>query len=130
MDVIHSSVSVSFSKNLLKNLFNNLIVKKKLILAFLNFSFYGRSLFFLSDVSELSLSVSNMELFGFYKLNYFLYNRWFLNKKFSPFIRKFQRNGFFYYYYLNKIAFLSNFGLNFIYQKFSFFFRHQFYNLN
>lgn len=130
MDVVHTGVDVAFSKTILKKLFNNLIVKKKMVLSFSTHSFFGRSFFFLSDISENNLGFTNWEQHSFFKFNYFLYNRWFLNKKFSPFVRKFQRNDFFYYFYLNNISFLSNFGISFTYQRFSFFFRQNFFNKN
>ena len=130
MDVLHTGVDVVFSKNIIKNLFNNLIIKKKMVLSFSTRSFFGRSFFFSSDVSENILGFSNWENHSFFKFSYCLYNRWFLNKQFSPFLRKFQRNDFFYFFYLNNISFLSNFSSFYTYQRFSFFFRQNFYNLN
>ena len=59
MDVLHTGVDVVFSKNILKNLFNNLIIKKKMLLSFSMNSFFGRSFFFSSDISENVLGISN-----------------------------------------------------------------------
>jgi hypothetical protein len=98
-----------------------------MMLSFINISFYGRSLFFSSDISELILGNLNLEMHSPFKFHYVLNNRWFLNKKFSPYIRKFDRNNFHYYFYINNIAFLAGFGLNFVYQRFSLFFRDNFF---
>lgn len=59
MDVVHTGVDVAFSKTILKKLFNNLIVKKKMVLSFSTHSFFGRSFFFLSDISENNLGFTN-----------------------------------------------------------------------
>ena len=75
LNVVHSNVDVTFSKNILKELFNGLIIKKKMMLSFMTVAFYGRSLFFVSDVLELSLNSSNCEMYSPFKFNYVLYSR-------------------------------------------------------
>lgn len=101
-----------------------------MLLSFITTAFFGRSVFFVNDLSEFVLDSSNWEMRSLFKFNYVLYSRWFLRKRFSPFLRKFSRNSFFYFFYINNISFLVGFGLNFVYQRFSFFFRNSFGSLN
>jgi len=75
MDVMHVGVDVYFSKTLLKNTFNSIIVKKKMILSFFNLIFFGRSFFVLAEGTEMALGASNLEMLSAFKFNYFLYNR-------------------------------------------------------
>jgi hypothetical protein len=100
LNVVHFNVDFKISINILKNLFNEVIVKKKLISSFINISFFGRPFFFSSDISELLLGGLNLEMHSRFKFRYILYNRLFLKKKFSPFIRKFDRNSFRFIFYI------------------------------
>jgi hypothetical protein len=72
MDVFHKGVDVFFSKTMLKNLFNNLIIKKKMMLGFLNTAFLLRVFFF---PSETIYGISNLEINTAYKFKYSLYDR-------------------------------------------------------
>jgi len=73
--VLPTNIDVMFSKNILKNFFNGIIIKKKLIASFHTISFLGRPFFFSADASELLLSGLNLEMYSFFKFRYVLYNR-------------------------------------------------------
>jgi len=72
MDVFHKGVDVFFSKTMLKNLFNNLVIRKKMTLGFLTSAFLLRVFFF---PSETIYGLSNLEINTAYKFKYSLYSR-------------------------------------------------------
>jgi len=123
LNVNFLNFNIKFSKIIFKNLFDNLIIKQKLVLGFNTKAFYGRVLFFMNDGITFFLGEDNWEMALPYVFKYTLYNNWTMRKKYSSFIRRYQRSTAFYVRYINNVRLLFGFGIKYLYQKFALNFR-------
>lgn len=127
-----SNFNVKISKNVLRHIFSDVVIKKKLLLFSETVAFYGKPLFFMQDSYTKFLGELNWQMRTPHSFRLVLYNRVITRKRFTSFVRKFQRNLNLAHYigYINKISALMGFRLRFIYQRFALIFRNRLYSKN
>lgn len=117
-------------------MFENLLVKKKLLLSFHLVGHYEKPLAFFSANGSRFLGLSNLHLNLPYKFKYVLYNKWLVKKNLFLFNKKFAPNRLLHSYFISNISFLLNFGSRFIFQRLflifgaNFFFKHNWWERN
>lgn len=123
------NLDIKVSKNILKNVFSNLLLIKKILISGNIVSSFTKPLFFMNAFTTFFLGESNLEYMLPYRFNYFFGNNWSLNKKFSSFFAKYRRKIIKFIGYIHNISFLLTFNFRNLFQKVSLIFRN-FYNKN
>jgi len=119
-------LNITFSKMKLHALFNNVLMKKKIMGTFYTTSFFKRYLFFSSDAIVPFLGEVNLEMSLPFFFNYMPHNS-FSNIKYSVFFKRGGRRLLTAAVFLKAAALLTGFGLGFLYQRFALFFRNSFF---
>lgn len=125
-----SNFDVKISKNVLKHIFIDISIKRKLLLLSETVVFLGRPLYFMQDGYSKFLDEVNWQMHIPYKFRFIFYGTVVKKKWYSSFLRKFQRNiikvkniG-----YIKNISFFLSFKIRFVYQRFGLIFGNSFFS--
>jgi len=127
LNVFYPTININNTKKIFKNLFDQNLLKQKLIGVLSTISFFGRPLFYVMNVKYGNFyNESTLEMVPPHFFKYVLYNGWYLKKKFFSNMRKHDRFTFHHSVFITNIAFLYGFGLNFVLQRLALIFGNSF----